>query len=289
MKIMKLLVVVAVGAFLFSGSMTSYAQGNLVKNGDAETGSITNWPKDVKLSEDSPHGGNYCFKVLGYKTVFTSELIPIEEGKVYTLTGWFKSTGAIRSKIYFGYAPYDEKKRLIGPSHVDFYPKSETSLVEACKKGDMILKIKDGNGWKTSSYGCVAFEIDGSGKYSDLPNRNLSSFGIKEVVAKENFWEVHLAKPCVKAYPAGTLVREHKSAGGYIYNAAFGKIVPDEWTKYTGIIKEWAKHGCSATKWWAGTKYVKILIIANYGQKKDAELLFDDITLTASRASGQLL
>ena len=34
MKIMKLLVVVAVGAFLFLGGMTSHAQGNLVKNGN---------------------------------------------------------------------------------------------------------------------------------------------------------------------------------------------------------------------------------------------------------------
>jgi len=288
MKIMKLLLVVAVGAFLFLGGMTSYAQENLIKNGDAETGNITNWSKTVKLSEGSPHGGNYCFKVLNQKSPRSSQLIPIEEGKTYTLTGWFKSTGAIKSKIYFGYAPYDENKQPISAFHVTVYPKSETTLVEACKKGDMILKIKDGNGWKTSSYGCVAFEIDGSGKYSDLPNRNLSPYGIKEVVAKENFWEVHLAKPCGKEYPEGTLVREHRSGNGYIYNAASGKIVPDEWTKYTGIIKEWAKYGCSATKWWAGTKYVKILILANYGQKKDAELLFDDITLTAA-ANGQLL
>ena len=281
MKIMKLLLVVAVGAFLFLGGMTSYAQENLIKNGDAETGNITNWSKTVKLSEGSPHGGNYCFKVLNQKSPRSSQLIPIEEGKTYTLTGWFKSTGAIKSKIYFGYAPYDENKQPISAFHVTVYPKSETTLVEACKKGDRILKIKNGKGWKVYKYGRVAFEVDGSGKYSDLPNRNLSPYGIKEVVAKEDFWEVHLARPCGKEYPEGTLVREHIGGSGYIYKVSSGKKgVPDEWTKYTGIIKEWSKHGCSGTKWWAGTKYVKILVLAR--PKKDAELLFDDIILTAS-------
>jgi hypothetical protein len=90
---------------------------------------------------------------------------------------------------------------------------------------------------------------------------------------------VRLNQACGKAYPAGTPVREQIAAGTYQYSAAAGVIVPTEWKKYTGTVKDIATIKVPLKKFWPGTAYVKILILANYGAKAGEALLWDDIKL----------
>ena len=285
MKCRTLLLLIMISFLLFIGNHSVHARTNLIKNGNAESGNNANWSKTVRMSSGSQHGGKYCFKRAGFIKVFSSQLIPVQQSKIYTLSGWFRSIGKIKSKIYFGYVPYDADKQQIFPRHVGVIPETETTLVEACKPEDKILKIKDGRKWKKLKFACVAFEVDNSGKYKDLPNRNVTQLGIKKISRGKGFWEVHLNKACGKAYPADTPVREHNSGGTYIYNAANNRIVPEKWTQYTNAINGWwAKSGISSEKWWAGTKYVRIMIMVNYGQKNTARLLWDDLSLTSKKS-----
>jgi len=55
-----------------------------------------------------------------------------------------------------------------------------------------------------------------------------------------------------------------------------------EWTEFAYKIKGEAIKGKPYKKWWCGTKYAKIGIIANYGQDKEFKLLIDDISMTVS-------
>jgi len=276
------LAVMVAGMMLLPAVGSAEQASNLVKNGDAETGDLTNWQRFSKVVSEDPHSGKFCLSRQGNAMVLSREFIPIDPDKTYTLTGWFKSVGTGPSLLYLGYVPYDEKKRRISAVHVRYIPGSETSLFEACDKTDTLIKIVDGAKWQTMRHVRIAFEADDSGNYEDLPNRKLSTPGITKVENMGDHWEIHLKKPCAQSYAAGTKVREHMSGGAYIYNAAGNKKVPAEWTKYTGRIKGMAKTGMARRQWWRGTKYARILLLANYKQSKEFELLADDISMTES-------
>lgn len=255
---------------------------NLVKNGGAEAGTLDNWHNFSKVVSEAPHSGKFCFLRQGDAMVSSRELIPIDPSKTYVLTGWFKSVGKKPSRIYLGCFLYDARKTRICPHEVQCIAGTETTLVEACKKEDTVLKIADGAKWTTKGRSCVAFEVDDSGNYADLPNRKTTNFGITKIENKGDHWEVHLAKKCNLAYPAGTKVRKHVG-GSWMYSAAAAANVPAKWTQYTGPIKGVATQGAPTGQWWPGTKYVRILLLANHGPTgKDAELLVDDISMTIS-------
>ncbi|MFC1461116.1 hypothetical protein ACFLQR_01180 [Verrucomicrobiota bacterium] len=74
----------------------------------------------------------------------------------------------------------------------------------------MIIQIADGSKWKSSRNAYIAFEVDDSGSYADLPNRKLSTYaGIAQVEDRGDYWEIYLKRKCNQDYPAGTKVREH--------------------------------------------------------------------------------
>ena len=210
-------------------------QANLVKNGDAETGTLDNWDGFAKVVSEGAHSGKHCFSVANSVQVMSKEFIPIDTTKTYVVTGWFKSTGKAPSQIYLGCAPFDEKKESIYPYHVFCIAGTETTLAEACKAEDTVLKIANGAKWNTAPYTCVAFDVDDSGQLKDLPNRNLSIYvdpgiGVEKVENKGGHWAVQLKAKCGRAYPAGTKVREHVSGATYMYSAASRKPVPTAWT-----------------------------------------------------------
>ena len=254
--------------------------GTYPKNGDAESGTPENWNK-AEINTQQAHAGKCCFQRVGPAMISTSEFMPVDVNKKYTLTGWFKSAGEKPSRLYLGYIPCDKNKHAIGPRHVGVVPNTETTLTQACTKTDTVITIANGDNWRPVSGGCIAFEVDDSGEYNDLPNRHISANAIAKVEKKETHWQVHLTGPCKRAFPAGTKVRQHAAGGSYIYNAASNKIVPADWTQYTGFIKGEAQTGTPANKWRRGTKFARVLILAYSGQKgKDCKLLFDDISVT---------
>jgi Carbohydrate binding domain len=275
-----LLVGLAWAADAAKGPEPGAPAANLVKNGDAETGNFENWTGWKELMSEGVHGGKHCFRQKGYTVIKSSEPIPVDPEKTYILSGWLKSAGEEDSKVYFGFVALDKDKKTIATQFVNAQAKTETTLAADCKKEDTVVKITDGTNWKVDVHRYIAFEVDDSGKYADLPNKNLSKRGTTVVEQKGDLWEVTMAAPIGKAYPAGTKIRQHRSGAGYMYTACSGKSVPQEWTRYTGKVSGVAASGYPANKWWPGTKYTKVLFLANYGMKKKGVLLADDISVT---------
>ncbi len=249
---------------------------NLVKNGDAETGTTDGWYAMTVVSDGAKSGAN-CFEVTGkQKTVLSKDLIPIDPEKTYELSGWFKAVGDKPSTAYFGVEPLDKNKKPIRSENIKVIEGTDTALAEACRKADTVIKIKDGAKWQViKDWGVVAFDTDPAGGLADLPNANTSSFGITAVEKKDGYWEVSLAKPCGKEYPAGTAVREQRAFGSYIYSAAADKKIPAQWTQLAGSVKGTAK-GHSNCQFWPGTAFVRIVILANF-KEPDVKLLIDDL------------
>ncbi len=257
---------------------------NLVKNGDAEAGTLDNW-KDYSNSTtvvlEGAHSGKACFSCRkGKHTTFEGgELIPIDPSKTYVLSGWVKSAGNVKGRLYFGYIPYGADKKPIETRYVTAMPGTETTLVEGCNQLETVLKVAKAEGWRVGDY--VAFDVDDSGKYADLPNKRLSP-PIAKVEKKGDVWEVELRDKCGFDFPAGTKVRQHVSPGSYVYSVAANVTVPLEWTQYTVTIKGLALSGYPPTQWGPGIKYIRIIIIPEGAQGDTIELLLDDISLMVS-------
>ena len=247
---------------------------------DAESGNAGDyWGGSVLASSMDVYAGSYSFETSASKTVFSSDLIPISINKNYHIEGWFKSGGSVDSKIYFGFKPYDKDGIFISHQSVDAYLGSETTLCEDANSGDMQIKIADKTSWVvwTSSY--VAFNVDDSGNYNDLPNYDLvrGVRYIEDVADDYDCWLIELDYPLTSSYLAGTKVREHKSGGGYLYSAASGSYVPTSWTEYSADVFEESDVGTVKDKWRKGTKFAEIIILANYQQDSSAKLYYDDV------------
>lgn len=261
---------------LFAGAALAQEAEDLVKGGDAETGSI--WARgNVKIA-DGGEGGGKCFSTRTRGSWIGKQRIPVSPEKTYVLSASFKSTGKAKSRAYLGFVPFSAKGRQIGPQMVNVCLNTLTALAEDCKKTDKIIKIVDGAKWKTGRHFLIAF---GAKKdFSDLPNSKLSSANFVKIEKKEGFWEVELKGPCGQAFPKGTQVRAQAFGGSYMYCLVAYKEIPDKWTRYTVKIKGMAKYGAPSNKFWPGTASVSLLALTNYGQTKgDMELLVDNISL----------
>lgn len=217
----------------------------------------------------------------------TSNLIKVDSGKEYDVTGTFMCSGRI-GLLYLCLVPYDADRKQIQRFHVAHIPGSERTLAQAAEAGESIITVRDGGPWKAvfdrnrrKPY--VAFDADHSGLFRDLPNRNVSMVkGIREL-GDNGSWEVELRTPCTKDCPAGTGVRLHHGSGG-LMNV---RLVPEDempmgqakrldatisGERLSGVGRE-----DRAQAFWRGTRYVQFFIMPLTG-----ELLFKGVRITAA-------
>ena len=253
---------------------------NLLKNGDGENGQ-ENWSeKQTQVCTANPHSGKSCLTTI-VPVVISEDFIEVVPDKAYKVGGWFRSADGKPVNAYLGLAPFDKDKKPIESPNVLVIAGTETELVEDCLPACKILKVKDGSKWTLENncgkYGLVAFNIDDSGKYLDLPNRELSAgCGIEKIEKKDGCWEISLKNPCGKIYRAGTKVREHRPGANYMYKWYQEAFQSKDWIHAEGTVK-----GIAVTSFWPGTKYVKVVVMGMGGK-----LNFDDMTFEEIGNSG---
>ena len=153
---------VKIGRILFNSNVNEYNRNNLFSNKDS-----------IKVYQTDKQNG-----------LFSKQFIPVNPGKLYRQSGYFKSIGENNSKLYFGYACYSKNKKLI--------------------------------------------------------------------------------------------------ANTYIYTTCANTIIPDKWNKFTSIAVPHNTGGINNSpvkQFFKGTKYVKIVILPNYGKKSDEIIQYKNITL----------
>lgn len=247
---------------------------NLIKNGAAESG-LENWDKaQVQLVSENPHSGKNCFKTININ-VFSSDLIPVNSDTIYKLSAWFKSADERKTNVYLGFMPFDNDKRQINCCNINPVPGTETELVQECISEDTVLKVKDAGKWQVKPTSKIAFNIDSSGEYKDLPNFNMPNGRILSAENKGTHWELKLDKPCGNSFPAKTKIREHRDGATYIYISNKLEFNSPVWQEFSGTARDYSNSGSEAGKFWKGTKYVKIIILAYNG----GQIYFDDLVL----------
>ncbi|MBT3865708.1 LamG domain-containing protein [Candidatus Woesearchaeota archaeon] len=261
--------------------------GELVDNGDAETGTTFNFDNFEGVRSSGCSVGTYCF-YRGSKpyNVMSEEFIEIDMSKEYTLRGRFKSTGIGKSLVYFGYAPFDENYVQIRSQEVNPYmPAVETTLYEPIESTDKIIKITDGTGWAIGSSKFIVFNIQNG--YADLPNRDISEGNIvrvEDMRPAQPYWEVEFKEVVGVGRSAGTSIREHFSGGTYMYEAGNEEYIPSSWEGHTGTTSGEHTTGIGFDKWWPGTKYAKVLFLLNFQQNElgdDYSVDVDDISMVS--------
>lgn len=164
--------------------------------------------------------------VKGYRVYALSKKIKIDPDKKYKVSVKVKQISDKPSFIWVGFLPYTAKGKTIGLQHGANNTKgSFTALTAAVAKGAKSITVKDASKWKKGKHYYAAFNAKED--MSDIPN-----FALSSMIAKIDGNTISLTKPLTKAYPEGTMLRQHRSGGTYIYTKS-GKA-PKEWTTWKG-------------------------------------------------------
>ena len=265
-------IVAGISAFFMASGMLA-GEETLVKWGADAEALKKEWSGKIKYETID---GKLSAVVDNRAYILSKTFIPVESGKKYILSGSFKSTGKALSKVYYGFKCFDKKKRHIATYHSNAMLGTDTTLAQECKKGDKSIVIVKAKKMWTKNY-AVAFNAKDD--FSDLPNREIV-YKILKVVPKGENLELQLSKGVTKSYPAGTKVREHSpSYGTFTYTTICGKKIPNTMKTYskTATIAKPGQMGMQYLR--PGTAFVKILILPNYGKKKDEKLVYTDLSL----------
>jgi hypothetical protein len=273
-------------AMLLTVSMVPFvlAAQNLVKNGDAEA-NLEGWSGDeVQVVSENPHSGKNCFKTqmsavstgqaVLVAIITNSQILPVDPSKTYKISVWVKSADDKKTDVYLGVMPLDAEKVQINCKDINAVAETETELAEACNAGDTVIKVKEASKWNLAgNIDLIAFNVSEDCK--DLPNRNISACAVTKAENKNNVWELTLNRPCGKAFPAGTKVRQHKYGPSHMLPTNIMQFNSPEWKELTAEIKGMSKYGSGGREFWAGTKYVQAVVFARNG----GMIYFDDLKL----------
>ena len=146
-------------------------------------------------------------------------------------------------------------------------------MIKPCGVNDTVVYVQNAEKWQKIPNGCIAFETDKS--FRDLPNRNLSGNGVKEIARDGDGWAVTLAAPVGKAYPGGTAVRRHRpwTQQNFVQSAK----MPSDWKNFSGECRGVSGDHPRHRQWWPGAKTFSVVLLPNL---KDGDFIqFKDIRL----------
>jgi type II secretory pathway pseudopilin PulG len=252
-----------------------------------EDNTSTNWDNSKKTTEDK-YSWNMSLKYDWYYwTTISNNFTYIRPWKKYKLE-WYAKTSSSeveRSRFHFGFAEYDKNFNFIANRHVNVQLWTETVLSTDVNYTDTSIHFNCDdnifNNWKSKLvyHSWVAFEIDDSWAYNDLPNKKLSntisdrfnrdSEDLNWLLTKSwsictlNYNSIAWKKAWV-SYTTWTKIRLHNSWWTYNYIASSWAGVPYVWTKYSWLVSGISKYWVNRNYFRRWTKFVKIMFIANY-------------------------
>jgi len=290
---------------------------DFIEDWDMEDTHWNNWKltSNVAKTQEESHSGQYSLRFEKIYDYTSNNLTFIDPTKEYMLEWYFKwiTTDGSPTYFYYWFAEYDEDFKLITPNRVNLIPWTETTLSQEVKKTDRAIHFYCDdtiyNNWYNwiVYHSLVAFEIDDSWAYNDLPNSNLSWYisnqyntsNIKSLLSRSGNNCTISYHPNVpdgrvwKNYPAWTKIRLHRSWWTYNYKVASNAKLSWEWEYFSWSVKWESLYWIDNNYFRRWTRFVKILILPNrwsrtvdgviYSNNPNAILYADDLKLTIKK------
>ncbi len=229
------------------------------------------------------HSGQPRFRVINDSNILSSEFIKVERDFNYQMEGRFESIGAGQSVVYFGLAEYDKNKNFISYNRVNWNENAVTTLSADLTPGSLIVPITSeanfsgdiSNNYYATQVGIFIDDIE----IADTV-LSYSSVGVGVLNLP-----VAYSGPII---PAGTVVKNCVNGPTYNYVGSLGTVIPKAPTFSRGYIGNWGTNFNvsdvneifnSYSQFRHGTEFVKINILANYGQTAAEILTFDNVSL----------
>ena len=188
---------------------------------------------------------------LNYSIKLSKDFIKVTQGRKYTVSGEFFVTGKTPAKtfLYFGFIPYTAKGEEISHAAIAWaMPEAVGELAADVKAGDTSVLLNGAENWKFLPHGVLAFNAKLN--RSDLPNFELSDFFLVNKTEKngDGTVRVYFKKGIAKDYPAGTLVRQHRSGNMFPY------------VGFSDKSGEWIKFSATFRSFYIGTTQIKLAL-----------------------------
>jgi hypothetical protein len=154
------------------------------------------------------------------------------------------------------------------------YLNTETKLTQDLKQGDTIVYVESAANWKKST-DSVSVRFLAIYPYKDYPIYTYARKYCAFTNSDAN--TITLSAPYSGTLvPAGTAVSDNTD-GGYNYSTISGNIISNIWTNYSSANITGSVVNASGIQFRYGTKYIKLVLLLNYGQSSSYATVLDDI------------
>lgn len=233
--------------------------------------------------------GDKVWEASSYKGIFSSALVPIDPSKQYRLSGIFRSTGSVNSKVYFGFLPILDNGTNGTQTPANWFRNGDDGIIQSWN--DTTINLTNSiTGWSTSTYlgnRLMGFYYDGDAS-SRPPDTIMysASYGTdRGAYTSISGSTINLSYPLPSnitdnLIPGVSVVKNHyNGCGSYLYSVISGALLPQTWNTYSDISTGdgWTQTQCEAFR--PFTRFVRIMMLLNYGQSSTSTIQFDKIIL----------
>lgn len=263
----------------------------LITNGTGLLGDNTNfssWTFDGTTTNNSP--GSFTMPAGHRGNLFTDEYIPISTQKEYTLAFDIKSlngAGTLYAMLDF----YDaDENRIIAGNHI-YIAGTTTKLARDLVAGDTVVYVEDLSKWVTNKtyHVWLAFwnQTNSFGYTYPAETYTRNRWQMKHSNNLPTSDALDYVNNCITlntAYtgatiPAGTELSQGGDGSSYKY-LVVNKVVPTEWTMFSGKIKGVDYSGTNiSTMFPPGVAYAKVGYLWNYNNSAGEQLWITNVTV----------
>ena len=222
----------------------------------------TDWSPNIqRILQDK---GDGVWSIDKRANMTTARLVAVEPGKTYTFSGEVRN-GSDRpgNAVGIGFEAINDQKAPLRGWMCRALANTETTLAAPVKKGDTQIKITNGKNWQMLSWTWLQWNLKQD--LADLPTTNIAQ--IKSVAKDGAGLILTMTAPFPEDLPAGTAVRQAPRSD--MFRGMPNLIKLDEnWQKFSFSLSGISKDGIHLRQWWPGTKYFRIVIMANVSGSK---------------------
>ena len=209
-------------------------------------------PQDSFPASAAEHVGGSEYKLLKYGSrVTASRMFAVDPAQAYLLEGEFRASGP--TVLSFGLEFFDADKKMLHAFMFTGVPGTEAELAAPVKKGDKVLKLRDGSGWRPRQQDHYNLAVPRIDPAAHGISRGELALAIRKIVTNSHRRdaEIVLFKGVPCDLPAGTVIAGH--CGMPPFYAVWRRPVPGgRWLRFRWLIRPGEGFSRESDSFWPG-------------------------------------